>query len=65
MEDTRATKILAKSLYKKLIHNGFLEEDIINVLKELLDHMEQGMRKEGYFKGFHQERSIPDRQSFP
>jgi hypothetical protein len=46
MDTTRATKILAKSLYKELIRNGFTNKDVINFSKEILDHMALEMRKE-------------------
>jgi nickel-dependent lactate racemase len=46
MDATRATKILAKSLYKELIRNGFNNKDVINFSKEMLDHMAQEMRRE-------------------
>jgi len=46
MDTTRATKILAKSLYKELIRNGFTNKDVINFSKEMLDHMAQEMRKD-------------------
>ncbi|MCE5276087.1 MAG: hypothetical protein LLG43_13260 [Deltaproteobacteria bacterium] len=46
MDTNRATKILAKSLYRELIKNGFSNKDIINFSKEILDHMSQEMRKE-------------------
>jgi len=35
MEPERATKILAKSLYKELRKNGFAESDIISFQKRL------------------------------
>lgn len=46
IDASRATKILAKSLYRELIKNGFSNKDIINFSKEILDHMSQEMRKE-------------------
>jgi len=46
MDTTRATKILAKSLYKELIRNGFTNKDVINFSKEILDHMAQEMRRD-------------------
>ena len=46
MDTMRATKILAKSLYKELIRNGFTNKDVINFSKEILDHMALEMRKE-------------------
>ncbi|HPR03558.1 MAG TPA: hypothetical protein PLP82_06615 [Deltaproteobacteria bacterium] len=46
MDTTRATKILAKSLYKELIRNGFTNKDIINFSKEIIDHMAQEMRRD-------------------
>lgn len=46
MDTTRATKILAKSLYKELLRNGFTNKDVINFSKEILDHMAQEMRRE-------------------
>ncbi len=46
MDTDKATKILAKSLYRQLIRNGFTNNDIINLSKEILDYMAQEMRKE-------------------
>ncbi len=46
MDTTRATKLLAKSLYKELIRNGFTNKDVINFSREILDHMAQEMRRE-------------------
>ena len=47
MDSSRATKILAKTLYKELVNNGFSNKDIINFSKEMLDFMAAEMRK-GY-----------------
>ena len=46
MNTDRATKILAKTLYKELVNNGFSNKDIINFSKEMLDHMAAEMRKQ-------------------
>lgn len=46
MDTDRATKILARSLYKELVSNGFTNKDIINFSKEILDHMASEMRKQ-------------------
>ena len=46
MDTTRATKILAKSLYKELLRNGFTNKDVINFSKEILDHMALEMRRD-------------------
>jgi hypothetical protein len=46
MDTERATKILAKSLYRELVNNGFANKDIINFSKEMLDHMSSEMRKQ-------------------
>ncbi|HHO75556.1 MAG TPA: hypothetical protein ENN05_03885 [Deltaproteobacteria bacterium] len=45
MDSSRATKILAKTLYKELTNNGFSNKDIINFSKEMLDFMAAEMRK--------------------
>jgi hypothetical protein len=45
MDTEKATKILAKSLYKELVNNGFTNRDIINFSKEMLEHMASEMRK--------------------
>ncbi|MGC9325817.1 MAG: hypothetical protein ACP5G0_13835 [Desulfomonilia bacterium] len=45
MDTSRATKILAKSLYKELLRNGFSNKDIINFSKEILDYVALEMRK--------------------
>ena len=39
MEPERATKILAKSLYKELRKNGFSEKDIIGFSKDIIECM--------------------------
>jgi len=46
MDTDKATKILAKSLYRELIRYGFTNKDIVNFSKEILDYMAQEMRKE-------------------
>jgi hypothetical protein len=46
MDTGRATKILAKSLYRELVNNGFSNKDIINFSREMLDHMSSEMRKQ-------------------
>ena len=46
MDTEKATKILAKSLYRELVNNGFTNKDIINFSKEMLDHMAAEMRKQ-------------------
>jgi len=46
MEPERATKILAKSLYKELRKNGFAEGDIISFTKEIIECMANDMSKE-------------------
>jgi hypothetical protein len=46
MEPERATKILAKSLYKELRKNGFAETDIISFSREIIECMANDMRKE-------------------
>jgi hypothetical protein len=48
MEPDRATKILAKSLYKELRKNGFAESDIISFSREIIECMANDMRKETY-----------------
>ena len=46
MDTPRATKILARSLYKELVRNGFSNKDIIHFSKEILDNVALEMRKE-------------------
>jgi len=46
MESEKATKILAKSLYKELMSNGFTHKDIINFSREMLDHMALEIKKQ-------------------
>jgi len=46
MEPERATKILAKSLYRELRKNGFAESDIISFSKEIIECMAGDMKKE-------------------
>jgi hypothetical protein len=45
MDTDKATKILARSLYRELIRNGFTNKNVVNFSKEILDHMAQEMRK--------------------
>ena len=52
MDTDKAIKILAKSLYRKLVRNGFTNNDIVNFSKEILDHMAQEMRNEPTSKDF-------------
>jgi len=44
MDTDKATKLLAKSLYRELIRNGFTNKDIV-FSKEILDYMAHEMRK--------------------
>jgi hypothetical protein len=41
MDATRATKVLAKSLYKEFIRNGFTNKDVINFCNELIQNIIQ------------------------
>jgi hypothetical protein len=50
MDTGKATKILAKSLYRELIRNGFTNKDVVNFSKEIFDHMAQEMRKDATSK---------------
>jgi len=52
MDTDKAIKILAKSLYRKLIHNGFTNNDVVNFSKEILDHIAQEMRNKAASKDF-------------
>ena len=45
MDTSRATKILAKTLYKELVNNGFSNKDIINFSKEMIEFMAAEMKK--------------------
>ncbi|MCE5274695.1 MAG: hypothetical protein LLG43_06135 [Deltaproteobacteria bacterium] len=45
MDTEKARKILAKSLYRKLVRNGFTNQDIVNLSKEILDHVAHEMCK--------------------
>lgn len=47
MEPERATKILARSLYKELKKNGFAESDIISFSREIIECMANDMNNEG------------------
>ena len=51
MDTDKATKILAKSLYRELIRNGFTNKDVVNFSREIIDHMAQEMRKEATSEG--------------
>lgn len=46
MEPERATKILAKSLYKELRKNGFNERDIINFSKDIIECMAGDIKRD-------------------
>jgi len=46
MDASRATKILAKTLYRELVGSGFSNRDIINFSKEIIDQMAEEMRKQ-------------------
>jgi len=46
MDPERATKILARSLYKELRRNGFTDKDVINFSREIIECMSQEMRKD-------------------
>ena len=37
MDPERATKILARSLYKELRRNGFADKDVINFSREMIE----------------------------
>ena len=45
MDPERATKILAKTLFKELMKNGFSNKDIVNFSKEMLECMALEMKK--------------------
>lgn len=46
MDPDRATKILARSLYKELRRNGFADKDVINFSREIIECMSQELRKQ-------------------
>lgn len=46
MEPERATKILAKSLYKELRKNGFMERDIINFSRDIIECMAGDIKRD-------------------
>lgn len=46
MDPERATKILARSLYKELRRNGFTDKDVINFSREIIECMSQEMHKQ-------------------
>ena len=52
MDTDKAIKILAKSLYRKLIRNGFTNKDVVNFSKEILDHIAKEMRNKATPKDF-------------
>jgi hypothetical protein len=49
IEPERATKILAKSLYKELRKNGFADRDIINFSREIIECIAGDIKKEAAF----------------
>lgn len=50
MDPERATKILARSLYKELKKNGFTDKDVINFSREIIECMSDDMRKQASTK---------------
>lgn len=46
MDPERATKILARSLYKELRRNGFTDTDVVNFSREVIECMTEEMRKQ-------------------
>lgn len=46
MDAEKAGKILAKSLYKELLNNGFTNKDIIYFFKEMFNYMTYDIRKQ-------------------
>ncbi|RLB00890.1 MAG: hypothetical protein DRG37_01310 [Deltaproteobacteria bacterium] len=45
MKPKKATKVLAKTMYKELKNNGFNNKDIVEFSKELLDYLAQDIKK--------------------
>jgi len=45
MKPEKATKVLAKTMYKELKNNGFNNKDIVEFSKELLDYLAQDIKK--------------------
>ena len=45
LDPQRATKILAKSLFRELKKNGFAGSDIVNFSRELIECLAEDMRK--------------------
>ncbi len=45
MDPERAAKILAKTLFKELIKNGFAHKDIINLSKEIVECTAADLRR--------------------
>jgi hypothetical protein len=54
MDPERATRILARSLYKELRKNGFTDKDVINFSREIIECMSQEMRKQTATKAAHE-----------
>lgn len=54
MDPERATRILARSLYKELRKNGFTDKDVINFSREIIEYMSQEMRKQTATKAAHE-----------
>lgn len=55
MDTDKATKILAKSLYREPIRNGFTNQDVVIYSKEILDHMAHEMHKKRQIRNSHQD----------
>jgi hypothetical protein len=46
MDPGKATKILAKTLYKELKNSGFSHKHIVEFSRELLEHLSQDVKTE-------------------
>lgn len=47
MEASKATRILARTMYKEFVRNGFSRKDIINFSKEILDCLAADLKNHG------------------
>ena len=46
MKPPKATKVLAKTMYKELRNNGFSNKDVVEFSRELIEHLAQDIKRD-------------------
>jgi len=46
MKPQKATKVLAKTMYKELRNNGFSNKDVVEFSRELIEHLAQDIKRD-------------------